>query len=106
MGTLSTGSRYTTQFTEKTLRKSASSGQGSASIVFCGITEYQVSQILLRFRSIHTINDSVQAKVKHFLGYKTPEDSVQPSEDTDSEAPIKPSYTEIDEHSNKLRESC
>ena len=24
--------------------------------------------------------------------------------DTDSEAPIKPSYTEIDVHSNKLRE--
>ena len=110
LGTLSAVSRYTTQFTEKSLRNQQVLGiimVGSAFLVFCAITAHQISQVLLRYRSIRIINDSVQAKVKHFVGYR---DNVQlnvaAAGDTDSTAPVAPSYTEIDvRHSNKLRES-
>ena len=113
LGTLSAVSRYTTQFTDKSLRNQqvlAIIMVGSAFLVFCGITAHQISQVLLRFESIRRISDSVQAKVQHFVGCKVPEDNVQlnvaAAGDTDSAAPVAPSYTEIDvRHSNKLRES-
>ena len=105
LGTLSSVSSYTTQFSGKTLIRNqqvlAIFTVGSAFIVFCGIITYQVSLILLRFRSIRRIHDSVQAKAKQFLvRNKTLEHKVLLNAASNgvsaTTAPVEPTHTEID----------